>query len=218
MLHTRLAPLARRFSLFAALALLLGLATPALAMTVYIFTTLKELAPEQKVKVADPRPVQLVTEFQTNGATNPKATAYAKPLVLGEVKASGVVGTITDTPAEGSARLGIVLNNIPDKDAAKKGFGAGLTLGLAGTITGDSYEVTLSYTRPGGGAPIVRVLDFRILYMIGKKKIPDGAVRVQGMDAAVEQMLHLTISNGLNQIAADPAFGAVPAAAPAPVQ
>jgi hypothetical protein len=216
MLH-HLAPGARRFSLFAVLALILGLATPSLAAGIYILTTLTELTPAEKVKVAAPQPVQLITEFQTSGAANAKANKYVTPIVLEEVKASGVVGAISDTPAPNGARLGIVINDIPDKDAAKKGAAAGFTFGLVGVIAGDNYEVTLSYAPPGGGAPIVRKLEFRVFFKMGNKELPAGSEQVKNADVAVRRMIHLTVSHGLNQIAGDPAFAGAPAS-PAPAQ
>jgi hypothetical protein len=55
----------RRLPLAAAMLLAVALATPAIA-GVYILTTLAELKPEERVAVANPQPVQLVSEFQTS--------------------------------------------------------------------------------------------------------------------------------------------------------
>lgn len=192
---------------------------------IYVETKLVELTAGEKATVTNPPPVQLITEFQTDGVANAKATKYVTPIVAKEVAATGVFGATSDAPLPAGGRLTILINDITDKDAAKKGFAAGLTFGLAGVIAGDTYDVTATYT-PANGGPIVKVAHYRIIFKFGNKTLPPDVVKVKGITVAVNMMVHLTVSHALNDIALDPAFAAasgatvvvpVPtAAAPAP--
>ncbi|MGN6819224.1 MAG: hypothetical protein ACTHJR_11210 [Sphingomonas sp.] len=191
---------------------------------VYVENKLVELTAAEKVAVTNPPPVQLISEFQTDGVANAKATKYASPIIEKEVAATGVFGATSATPLANGGRLTILMNDIPDKGAAKKGFAAGLTLGLAGVIAGDTYDVTSTYT-PANGAPIVKVEHYRIIFKFGNKTLPPDVVKVKGFEEAAKTMIHLTVSHTLNAIAGDPAYPAasgatvvipVAAAAPAP--
>jgi hypothetical protein len=189
------------------------------AASVYVDSKLTEIKPEERVKVAHPQPVQLLTEFQTNGATNARATKYAAPLISEEVKTSGLASAVSDTPLPDGARLSIVINDVPSKSNKGNGFAAGFTFGLAGVVAGDDYETKATYTPAGGGAPIVKIEHYRIVFKFGNKELPADLIKVKGITEASKLMIHLTVSHMLNAIAADPAFagGAAPApAAPAP--
>jgi hypothetical protein len=99
----------------------------------------------------------------------------------------------------------VLINDITDKGAAKKGFAAGLTFGLAGVIAGDTYDLTATYT-PANGAPIQKIEHYRIIFKFGNKTLPPDVVKVKGITVAVNMMIHLTLSHALNAIAADPAY------------
>jgi hypothetical protein len=174
---------------------------------IYVETKLVELTAAEKVAVTNPPPVQLISEFQTDGVANAKATKYASPIIEKEVAATGVFGATSATPLPNGGRLTVLMNDIPDKGAAKKGFAAGLTLGLAGVIAGDTYEVTSTYTPPNG-TPIVKVEHYRIIFKFGNKTLPPDVVKVKGFEVAAKTMIHLTVSHTLNAIAADPAYPA----------
>lgn len=175
--------------------------------SVYVETKLTELTAAEKVAVTNPPPVQLISEFQTDGVTNAKATKYASPIIAQEVTATGVFGAVGAAPLPNGGRLTVLMNDITDKGAAKKGFAAGLTFGLAGVIAGDSYDVTATYT-PANGAPIVKVEHYRIIFKFGNKTLPPDVVKVKGFEVAAKTMIHLTVSHALNAIAADPAYPA----------
>lgn len=175
--------------------------------SIYVTTQLVELTAAEKVSVAGPPAVQLITEFQTDGVTNAKATKYVTPIVTKEVAATGVFGTTSAEPSAKGGRLTVLINDITDKGAAKKGFAAGLTFGLAGVIAGDTYEVTTTYT-PANGAPIQKAEHYRIIFKFGNKTLPPDVVKVKGITVAVNMMIHLTLSHALNAIAADPAYPA----------
>lgn len=168
--------------------------------------TLGEVKAEEKVVVSQPRAVQLLFEFQTDGVTNAKATKEVGPILTEELKATGIIATISETPIEGGDTLSIVINNITEKGAASKGFKAGLTFGLAGVLVADNYDAQFSYRRGTNPAPITRTVQHRIYFKFGSKKDPENAVVVKNAKAAVRLMLHQTVAHGMNRIAADPAF------------
>lgn len=176
------------------------------AASIYVDARLTELKPEERVAIANPRPVQLLTEFQTSGATNAKATKYAAPIISEEVKSSGFASAVSDTPLPDGARLSIVINDVPSKSNKGNGFAAGFTFGLAGVVAGDDYETTATYTPAGGGAPIVKVEHYRIIFKFGNKELPPDIIKVKGITEASKMMIHLTVTHVLNDIAADPGF------------
>jgi hypothetical protein len=173
--------------------------------SIYVTTQLVELTAAEKASVAGPPAVQLITEFQTDGVTNAKATKYVTPIVTKEVAATGVFGATSAEPSANGGRLTVLINDITDKGAAKKGFAAGLTFGLAGVIAGDTYDLTATYT-PANGAPIQKIEHYRIIFKFGNKTLPPDVVKVKGITVAVNMMIHLTLSHALNAIAADPAY------------
>lgn len=194
------------------------LLTGGAAASIYVDAKLTELKPEERVAIANPQPVQLLTEFQTSGATNAKATKYAAPIIAEEVKTSGFASAVGDAPLPNGARLSIVINDTPNKSNKGNGFAAGFTFGLAGVVAGDDYDTTATYTPPGGGAPIVKVEHYRIVFKFGNKELPPDIIKVKGITEASKLMIHLTVTHTLNAIAGDPAFahGAVPAPAQQP--
>ena len=198
-------PVWRRIAI-AACATLIG-ATGVARASIYVTTQLVDLTAAEKVAVTNPPAVQLITEFQTDGVANAKATKYVTPIVTKEVAATGVFGATTAEPAAKGGRLTVLINDITDKGAAKKGFAAGLTFGLAGVIAGDTYEVTTTYT-PANGGPIQKAEHYRIIFKFGNKTLPPDVVKVKGITVAVNMMIHLTLSHALNAIAADPAYPA----------
>lgn len=185
-------------------------AQPASA-AVYVDNSLGEVPSTDIHKIATPKPTQLLFEFQTDGASNPKATKYAKPIVTEEVKASGFASEVSEGAVLDGARLSIVMNNITQKNAASKGFLTGLTLGLAGTVVADDYDVLLSYVSADGQAPITRTVHHRLYMKIGAKASPPNATPVKKIDEAVRMIIHQVVTHGLNDIAGDTAFAAATA-------
>jgi hypothetical protein len=76
--------------------------------TFYVDDTLKDVAPAERVKIADPKPVQMLFEFQTKGAHNGAGTDLLKKDVDGLVKDSGLFSTISDAPAPSGAVLSLM--------------------------------------------------------------------------------------------------------------
>jgi len=191
--------------LVAAAALLIGLASAADA-SFWIDGTVGEVKADQKVIVANPAPVQLLVEFQRDGASFPKPLKYLKPIVEAEVKSAGVVGAFGDEPVASGARLSVIVNDIPDKGAAGKGALAGLTFGLKGALAGDDYDVIVTYTPAAGATPITRTVHHRLAIKIGNAEVPAGMVQVKNADLGVRTVMHQTLAHGLNEIAGDPGF------------
>lgn len=175
--------------------------------THYVDTALKDLPPEQVVKVKDPKPVQLLFEFQTKGATNARATESLKDKTTELVKKSGLFSQVVSTPAPGGAILSVVINNVPlTDDAYSKGFVTGLTFGLAGSTVTDGYICTVDYL-PGGDAPKISAsVRHAIHTTMGAEGTPAGAVKSESISDAVDTMVRQVVSNGLNAVASDRAF------------
>jgi hypothetical protein len=121
--------------------------------SLYVDTATKEVPIADMKKPAQPKPTQVVFEFQTKGAPNATATSQLKTEVLTYVEQTGLFAPA----APGAAMLTISINNIPlTDDAASKGFVTGLTFGLAGSAVTDGYVCTVSYLPAGQSTPVVK--------------------------------------------------------------
>lgn len=215
--------IARRVrGLLAAFVLSVGLFAGAGASAAsYIDTSLPDLTPEQRVKVAQPKPVQLLFEFQSKGATNQRATTQIRAWVVDTAQQSGLFSTVGDAPTEGL--LTITINNLPPPaGTASQGFVTGLTFGLKGTTVTDHYDCVIEYTPAPGAPKISRTLHHSIITTIGATSPPENTVKAKNIMAAVETMVRQVVAHGLNDLAADPVLAGVsplaapPASAPAP--
>lgn len=205
-----------------ALTLLAAPAMPAAAAAYYVDNTLGELAAEAKAKVANPKPVQLLFQFTTSGKANARAVKYLKPQIFELIKGTGLFSEVSETPVAGGAVLMLTIDNIPEKDAAKKGVGVGLTFGLAGTVVIDDYTFTAEYAVGTDSATIKAVVPHRLYSRIGNKSAPPNATEYKKIDLALAALVRQGVQHAVNRVALDPAFGGVaavpsaPAPAPAP--
>lgn len=187
--------------LLAASALLAGCASS------YVDTATREIPVSAMKKIAQPKPVQLVFEFQTKGAPNPRATEFLKEAVTEQVKASGLFSAVGTQGVEGGAMLNVALNNIPLTDnAAAQGFVTGLTFGLAGSAVTDGYVCTASYLASGAQAPLVSTAKHAIHTTMGNAGAPANAKKSAGMEEAIRTMTREVLSNALNGLALNPSF------------
>lgn len=174
----------------------------------YVDNTLHELTPQEKVKIANPQPVQLLFEFQTKGAPNGRATDMLKADVRKVVEDSGLFSVVGTEAAPNGAVVNVVLNNVPlTDDAYAKGMVVGLTFGLAGDTVGDGYVCTVDYL-PGAGAPKVSKSMRDALYTslgAGADK-PPNAVKISNATEAVKLVTRKVVGNTLNEVAKDPGF------------
>lgn len=173
---------------------------------IYIDAKLGDLKAEDKVKVATPKPVQLIFEFQRDGIPNARATKFVRPIILEALKAQGVFADFIETPVADGALLSIKFNNIPQKGAAGKGFASGLTLGLAGLFVTDFYEVKFDLAPTIGSDVISKLIKHELHLKKGKKDIPDPGVEVKNLDVGIRVIIAQAAAHGLNQLAADPRF------------
>lgn len=186
---------------------LVGVALLGGCASVYVDTATKEVPIAQMKKVAAPKPVQLVFEFQTKGAPNPQATAFLKDEVSKEVQETGLFSSISSDPAPNVGLLNITLNNVPvTKNAESKGFVTGLTFGIAGSTVTDGYICTVSYLPPGQSTPIVKTARHAIHTTLGNANPPPTAQKSPSMMDALKQMTRDILSNALNDLSHDPAF------------
>lgn len=175
--------------------------------THYVDTALRDVPAEKMAKAQDPKPVQLLFEFQTKGATNPRATAQLKAKTTEIVTDSHLFSQVSPDPGEGRPVLSIVVNNVPiTQDAVAKGFVTGLTFGLAGSTVTDGYICTIDYLPSGSAGKISTTVRHAIHTTLGNAGAPPSAVKSASIQEAVYTMLRQIISNGLNDLAANPGF------------
>ncbi|HKQ45378.1 MAG TPA: hypothetical protein VJS47_08290 [Rhizomicrobium sp.] len=176
------------------------------AISPYVDNGLGELRPEDKVTVANPKPVQLLFEFQTKGVGNGRATDFLKTEVLTAVQGSGLFLEPGPAPVSDGALLHIVINNVVlTDDAFSKGFTTGLTLGLAGTTVADGYICTVDYLA-GGTKKIEQVTRDVIYGNIGAKEAPPHAEKVASLEIAIKTVTRRMVSHALNDLARNPEF------------
>ncbi|WP_136418596.1 MULTISPECIES: hypothetical protein [Oxalobacteraceae] len=174
--------------------------------SVYVDTATKAVPLSEMKKVAQPKPVRLVFEFQSKGAPNARATDFLKETVAEQVKTSGMFSAIDSTSPD-DAILNVTLNNVPlTEDAASKGFVTGLTFGLAGSAVTDGYICTVSYLAPGKTQPVTKTARHAIHTVLGNANAPVNAVKSENLEVAVRTMTKDVLSNALRDLSHDAAF------------
>lgn len=174
--------------------------------TFYVDPTLPEVKAEQIKRPATPQPVQVLVEFQTNGAANARATDSVRPMAMSAVTASGLFSELKAEPTPNQALLTITINNVGDmKEAASKGFVTGLTFGLAGSAVTDGYVCTIRYARPGAPEFSTRV-QHTLITALGAGAAPAGLKPAAGGREAIEQIVSQMVLTGMQRLSTDPAF------------
>jgi hypothetical protein len=191
------------------LTLLSGCVTP------YVDTTLHDLTTDEKVKVANPQPVQLLFDFQTKGVHNGQGTDLAKMDVLAAIQDGGLFSQLSNDPVPNGAILNVVVNNVPlTDDAFAKGFTTGLTLGLVGNTVGDGYICTVEYLPGAKAQKISKTMNDAIYTSLGATaEAPQHAQKMPGLQQAFKAMVHKLVENTVNEVGKDPAFTATAAMA-----
>ncbi|CAN5272760.1 hypothetical protein BH11PSE11_BH11PSE11_28460 [soil metagenome] len=173
----------------------------------YVDTGLKDLKSEQIKKAESPKPVQLLFEFQSKGATNPRATENLKSKVAELVRSSGLFSEVGEAPVANGAMLNLIVNNVPITDNAfGKGFVTGFTFGLAGNTVTDGYLCTVEYVSGPGAAKITKTVRHAIHTTVGAEKAPANAEKSETIADAVNKMMRQIVNNALNEISTDAAF------------
>lgn len=187
----------------ASLALVATALTGCISTSFYVDPGTRDVAAAEIRRPAEPKPVELVFEFQTKGAPNASATKTLQQQVTEQVVASGLFSAID---AKGGGMVSVVVNNVPQEDAASKGFTTGLTLGMAGSKVTDFYECTITYLPAGGGNQVSKTARHAIHTTIGNAAAPAGMVKSENIEAAVRTMLRQVVGNALQQLSLDPAM------------
>jgi hypothetical protein len=106
---------------------------------------LARLAPNR-----EPKPVALLVEFKSKGATRATATQTVRSRIFEIMGTSKQFGAIEIDQPTTDRRLFITIDNVGDTgDAKAKGFATGLTLGLVGNTVTDLYVMQTAFQVPG---------------------------------------------------------------------
>ncbi len=179
----------------------LSVSNAAQAARFFVDNTLGDVAPEQVVQVSEPKPAQLLFQFQSNGAANARATQFLNSHVTEHVTARGAFSAVSTTPAEGGAIVSITINNIPQENAASQGFVTGLTFGLRGTVVSDYYVATLEYVSGPDATPISIVARHTLYTAVGRADAPPNATQARNADEAVLTIMRQLVQRMLNDLA-----------------
>jgi hypothetical protein len=185
-------------------------AGPAIAAKFYIDSKVGDLQPSEIVTVADPKPAQLLFEFQTDGVPNAKATKYAKPIAIESINKRHVFSELSEEAAPGKAVLTISMNNITEKGAAGKGFKTGLTFGLAPLSVTDRYAVHFELLRGPGIAPLTCDVAHALHMTMGKGEDPSIGTLVKNGVEGIQKIIDQSMAHGVNCLAGK--MAATPAA------
>ena len=134
----------------------------------------------------------VTVEFQRNGELLEKVNSEVENHVLRSLRSTGVINPVT---GGSGMSLHVVVNNIADMgNAAAKGIGTGLTLGLAGSVVTDHYEISIEFSDGRGG--VIRN-DYRhaLHTTVGNKKAPISGVAATTPADAFGTVVEQTIVN-----------------------
>lgn len=141
---------------------------------------------------ANPTPVVVTAIFQTNGKPKKQLHTVVRKQITKVLAATRVFTEATSTRTNEAGRLDVTVNNVGDiGSAVGKGFGTGLTFGLAGSAVVDGYVMTATYSPPAG-ASVTKTYKHALHSTVGLHSAPKGMEPVPMADAfdqVVEDML-----------------------------
>lgn len=196
--------------LLVAAALMLG---GCLSLRSFVDPALGEVPSAQRVTVAEPRPVQLIFEFRTQGAANARATEMLRGQVTDVVRSSGLFSEVSTSPVGGGALLAITIDNIPEEGAAQAGFTTGLTLGLAGSTVTDYYVANARYSGGSAGESLLAEKRHALHSQIGAAEAPANMVQAENPEAGVRTVVRQLVEHLVFDLARQPSFAPAPSAA-----
>src|ERR1700761_1588792 len=173
-----------RHSARLSLLLLLGASlTGCLTTKSYVDPTLPVVSNAQIPKLSHPQPATVLFEFKSQGNANARATSALSGRVVAAVAQSGMFGQVSTTVTDpNGALLKVTIDNQANKgEAEAKGFGTGLTLGLAGSLVTDNYVCTATYSLHG--KTFETSVHHALLTTIGNHSVPQGLTPMQTTDA-----------------------------------
>jgi len=175
----------------------------------FVDPALPVLAKTDLPAVASPRPVTVLFEFKTNGNANARGTSALQGRAVAAVAESGMFGAVSSTAGQPQAGLlKITIDDIGDAGkAAAKGFGTGLTFGLAGSLVTDNYLCTAAYSLNGRSTETT--VRHALHSTVGNHKPPPGAKPMTTMDA-INQVVDQLVWHALKQLDEQAAFAGQP--------
>ncbi|MDJ0908043.1 MAG: hypothetical protein QNI99_02550 [Woeseiaceae bacterium] len=140
-------------------------------------------------QVSERHDLRIEVEFQRNGEVFERAHSEVENHVVRSLRATGVVEPV----AEGSGSLRVVVNNVANiGESAAKGFGTGLTFGLAGSAVTDYYEISIEYT-DGNGTVTTHDYKHALHTTVGNKAAPvedvEPTTLADGFGTIVEEII-----------------------------
>lgn len=182
----------------------------------WVSNELGDVAEADAASVSAPQPVQLIFQFKTNGAANARATNYLKDQITQLVTESGFFSEVSASPVASGAIVSVTIDNIPQADAASRGFATGLTFGLAGTTVADFYEASVEYVPSASGATVRKEARHTLFTTIGRTEPPANTTQAQNAEQGIRTLTRQLVTHMLNDLARDPAFSGVAAPTPPP--
>lgn len=177
--------------------------TGCLSAKMYVDPALPKVAKADLVQAQQPQPVQVLFEFRTKGNANSRATEQIRPRIVSVAAESGLFSGVT-SDANGGGVLKIVIDNVPvTNNAAAKGFGTGLTMGLVGSMVTDGYICTATYSR--NGVTTEATARHALHTTIGNHAGPPGLTAMDPQ-TAVNQVMDQLAWNVLKQLSDKKAF------------
>jgi len=155
----------------------------------YVDPTYAKAGYEDLTRPSQAPALKVNAEFLRNGERLPKGDNELRGHVERVLRGSGLI-TPSDSASDGTVTVAV--NNVGDVGkAAAKGFGTGLTFGLAGSTVQDGYEMTVTLYTNG---QTVTKSDYKhvIITTVGNEKGPEGLVPTTpgaAFGTIVEQML-----------------------------
>lgn len=167
----------------------------------FVDTALGDVPASERARFAKAEPVQLMFEFQSNGKANAQGTKFLDPKVTDAVKASGLFSVVSTQPVANGALLSIVINNIPEANAAGQGFVTGLTFGAAGNAVTDFYVATGKFVPTSSASPVSTEAKHALHTVIGAKEAPANATPAKDMTDGISTIVRQLVDRVLNDLA-----------------
>lgn len=162
----------------------------------FVDPSVAKVSYEDVKRRAEPLKLKLLVEFQRNGEHLPKVDPTLRDNTERVLRGTGVVVVANE---QSVGEIKVVVNNIADMAAARaKGFGTGLTFGLAGSTVTDAYEMSISIT--ANGKTVSRTgVKHSLFTIVGRGEVPAGSESIPP-NVAFERVLEQMILRALHEM------------------
>lgn len=181
---------------FLSLGLLSLMLTGCVSTKSYVDPNYGKVKYEDLARRTEPYRWRVVAEFQRNGSRLPAADAELMGHVERVIRASGFAVPTSEASAP---EIKVIVNNVADLgSAAGKGFGTGLTFGLAGSSISDYYEMEVVLT---DGKNVLKKTGYKhaIHSTVGNTNGPEG-LEPMSTAAAFGKVVEQLLLNALKDI------------------